>query len=350
MMEEFVARFNNLARLIDQPSVLVDRRGTVVLASQGAFELLGHHIAGQSFDGFIRHPDFVAALQMALTQDQQTDLLYTRMEQVPRQFEIRLAPFDKNHVFIALIDKTLERSVERIQSEFVANVSHELRSPLTSLSGFIETLMGPAADDKQAQEKFFPIMQSEATRMQRLIDGLLSLSRFEAEAHRPPTDAVDLRAIIDEVVAIKSHMADGRNIQIAVTSEWEDATQTPLVRGDRDELLEVFHNLLENAVKYSNEGSDVVFALSQGRDLAGATQDDRIRVQVTNTGPTIASQHISRLTERFYRIEEGRSRSMGGSGLGLAIVKHILNRHRGRLRITSENQQTCVSVTLPTER
>jgi len=157
-MEEFVARFNNLARLIDQPSVLVDRRGTVVLASQGAFELLGHHIAGQSFDGFIRHPDFVAALQMALTQDQQTDLLYTRMEQVPRQFEIRLAPFDKNHVFIALIDKTLERSVERIQSEFVANVSHELRSPLTSLSGFIETLMGPAADDKQAQEKFFPIM------------------------------------------------------------------------------------------------------------------------------------------------------------------------------------------------
>jgi two-component system phosphate regulon sensor histidine kinase PhoR len=347
MMEELVARFNNLARLIDQPSVLVDQRGTVILANQAAFALLGQHIAGQSLEGFIRHPDFVSALHMALTQDQQTDLAYTRMEQVPRQFEIRLAPFDDKHVFIVLIDKTLEQSVERIQSEFVANVSHELRSPLTSLSGFIETLMGPAADDKQAHEKFLPIMQSEAMRMQRLIDGLLSLSRVEAEAHRPPSDAVNLRAIVDEVVATKSHMAEGRHMRISITSEWETATQTPLVRGDSDELLEVFHNLLENAVKYGDEGGDIVLALSPGRDLAGATHDDRIRVQVMNSGPTIPPQHISRLTERFYRIDEGRSRSMGGSGLGLAIVKHILNRHRGRLRITSENQQTCVSVTLP---
>ncbi len=346
-MEKLVSRFNNLARLIDGASVLVDQRGTVILANDAAFELLGQHIAGQSLEGFIRHPDFVSALRLAFTQDQQSDLIYTRMEQVPRRFEIRLAPFDEDHVLIVLIDKTLEQSVERIQSEFVANVSHELRSPLTSLSGFIETLMGPAADDKEAHEKFLPIMQSEAMRMQRLINGLLSLSRVEAEAHRLPNNEVNLRAIVDEVVTTKAHMAEGRQMRLAITSEWASAAQTPLVRGDSDELLEVFHNLLENAVKYGDEGSEIALVLSQGRDLAGVIHDDRIRVQVINAGPTIAAQHISRLTERFYRIDEGRSRNMGGSGLGLAIVKHILNRHRGRLRITSENQETCVSVTLP---
>ena len=347
-MEDIVPRFENLSRLLGEASVLVDSRGVVVLANDKAVDLLGPSLPGNALDGYVRHPDFLSALDNARRQNQQTDLLYTRMQQVPRQFQIRFAPFDVDHVFIVIIDKTLEQSVERIRSEFVANVSHELRSPLSALSGFIETLMGPAAEDEAAQKRFLPIMQSEASRMQRLIDRLLLLSRAEAEEHVVPRDLVNPQALVAEVIAAKTHQSERRNMSIALLTDWPNEAEAPMVYGIHDELLEVFHNLLENAVKYGDAGSEIGVKISQGREQGAEFLDDYIRVQVSNRAPTLDSRHISRLTERFYRVDEGRSRTMGGSGLGLAIVKHILNRHSGRMRITSENNETCVSVTFPT--
>jgi two-component system phosphate regulon sensor histidine kinase PhoR len=347
-MEEILRRFENLSRLLEQACVLVDARGSVALANDQAVDLLGASIVGSSLQGFVRHPDFESALELARTQNQQTDLVYSRRQQAPQQFQIRFAPFDAAHVFIVIADKTLEQSAERIRSEFVANVSHELRSPLSVLSGFIETLMGPAAEDEAAQKRFLPIMQSEAARMQRLIDGLLLLSRAEAEAHVAPRDQVNLQSLIGEVITAKTHQSELRNMTISLHSDWSDAASLPLVYGVYDELLEVFHNLLENAVKYGDAASQIEVHLARGQTSGAQPSDDYIQVRVTNAPPVIEARHISRLTERFYRVDEGRSRTMGGSGLGLAIVKHILNRHRGRLRISSENHETCVSVTFPT--
>jgi two-component system phosphate regulon sensor histidine kinase PhoR len=241
----------------------------------------------------------------------------------------------------------MELSVERIQSEFVANVSHELRSPLTALTGFIETLQTSAREDVEARERFLGIMQSEADRMQRLIDGLLSLSRVEAEEHRAPRDALDLIKVIEDAIAALRFRASGNDMDIVVYNDWPEVDGVTVVNGSADELSEVLHNLIENAIKYGREGSEIAVRISTGRGVDQKFRPDLVRVQIINQGDTIGEEHLSRLTERFYRVDKGRSRNMGGSGLGLAIVKHIVNRHRGRLRITSNDGESCFSITLP---
>ena len=222
-----------------------------------------------------------------------------------------------------------------------------MRSPLTALTGFIETLQTSAREDVEARERFLGIMQSEADRMQRLIDGLLSLSRVEAEEHRAPRDALDLIKVIEDAIAALRFRASGNDMDIVVYNDWPEVDFVPLVNGAADELSEVLHNLIENAIKYGREGSEIAVRISTGRGVDQKFRPDLVRVQIINQGDTIGEEHLSRLTERFYRVDKGRSRNMGGSGLGLAIVKHIVNRHRGRLRITSKDGESCFSITLP---
>ena len=346
-MDNGLQIFQNLSRLIDEALVMTDADGVVLQANEAAFDLLGRQITGNPFEAFIRHPDLPRAIQHAHNEGRQTDISYTRNDQVKRQFNIRIAPLDDAHTLIVLRNASLAPTVERVQSEFVANVSHELRSPLSALNGFIETLMGPAADDVDAHERFLPIMQSEAHRMQRLIDSLLALSRFEVEAHRPPRDNINVHEIIDQVIAAQQGQADQNNITITVASEWDTVDALPQIIGDADEVAEVFHNLLENATRYGDMQHPIDITLSRELTVDGAPRDDMLRVQVTNQGDTIDPRHIPRLTERFYRIDEGRARAMGGSGLGLAIVSQILSRHKARMRITSENHHTCVALAFP---
>jgi two-component system phosphate regulon sensor histidine kinase PhoR len=347
-MDKDTQIFENLSRLIDAALVTTDASGVVIRANEAALDLLGQHITANPLEAFIRHPDLARAIQQALDDGTQTDLEYTRMDQVKRQFQVRIAPLDGEHVVAVIRNSSLAPTLERVQSEFVANVSHELRSPLSSLNGFIETLMGPAADDAEAHERFLPIMQSEAYRMERLIDGLLSLSRFEVEAHRPPRDKINLLTIMNQVIASKQGQSDQQNITISVTSEWDSADTLPLIIGDGDEIAEVFHNLLENATRYGDRQHPIEVTLSREMTIDGQPRSDALRVQIINQGDTIEARHIPRLTERFYRIDEGRARAMGGSGLGLAIVNQILNRHKARMRITSENRHTCVAIAFPT--
>jgi two-component system phosphate regulon sensor histidine kinase PhoR len=225
-------------------------------------------------------------------------------------------------------DQTPLRRVEEMRADFVANASHELRTPLAALSGFIDTLQGPAKDDAKARERFLGIMHTQATRMARLIDDLLSLSRVELSAHVRPDTLADIVPIIRQVADGLEPLAAERQVAIEI-----DLPDTPVViAGDREELLRLFENLIENALKYGASGGKVIVSLISAVSGEGAPE---FRVMVRDFGPGIAPEHLPRLTERFYRVDVGDSRAQGGTGLGLSLVKHILARHRGRLLIES---------------
>jgi two-component system, OmpR family, phosphate regulon sensor histidine kinase PhoR len=231
-------------------------------------------------------------------------------------------------VLLTFRDHTPLRRVEEMRADFIANASHELRTPLAALSGFIDTLRGPAREDVAARERFLAIMQTQADRMARLIDDLLSLSRIELNAHLRPDKEVDLVAILRQVADGLQTLANDRSVEIKITGP-----SSPLmVLGERDELIRVFENLVENALKYAASGKRVEIDLTHVEATAGKGE---ARIAVRDHGPGIAPEHLPRLTERFYRVDVGESRAQGGTGLGLALVKHILNRHGGRMTIES---------------
>ena len=246
-------------------------------------------------------------------------------------------------VLIVIEDSTAINNAGQMRRDFVANVSHELRTPLTALTGFIETLRGAARDDPEARERFLEIMQRETARMNRLVSDLLSLSRVEGDERVRPTKDVDLSPIVQSVLSTLGPLAKDRSVKI-VTHGIEDNAELP---GDADQLSQVVTNLVENAIKYSGQASTVTIALRWEADNPMVRGDAWI-LEVSDTGEGIDPVHIPRLTERFYRIDSHRSREMGGTGLGLAIVKHIVNRHRGRLRIESTpGQGSNFTVVLP---
>jgi two-component system phosphate regulon sensor histidine kinase PhoR len=235
---------------------------------------------------------------------------------------------EPDSLLVTFHDLTPMRRTEEMRADFVANASHELRTPLAALSGFIDTLQGSARNDAAARERFLQIMQAQATRMARLIDDLLSLSRIELSAHLRPVTAVDLVPIVRQVSDGLQTLARDRQVEIKIY-----APPAPLVVfGDRDELIRVFENLIENALKYGASGKRVEIHFS--RQETGDAEDEA-QIAVRDYGPGIAPEHLPRLTERFYRVDVADSRAQGGTGLGLALAKHILNRHRGRLSIAS---------------
>jgi two-component system, OmpR family, phosphate regulon sensor histidine kinase PhoR len=296
----------------------------------------------------LRHPELRAAIDRALAQGVSQSAELSLPVPVAREVHATVMSLDQpladgGKVMAVLSDRTRDRAVERMRADFVANASHELRTPLASLIGFIETLRGPAADDPPAQARFLGIMAEQAARMSRLIDDLLSLSRIELTEHQPPPDRVDLEALLPRVAAgLEPHTAARRiTLQIAVDPA------LPQVAGDADQLAQVLQNLLDNAVKYGREGGKVQLA---AKSVSGGRWPARpgVLLSVTDDGPGIPREHIPRLTERFYRVDKGRSRAVGGTGLGLAIVKHIVHRHRGQLAIDStEGAGACFSVWLP---
>jgi len=246
-------------------------------------------------------------------------------------------------VYMLVNDRTRERALEKMRADFVANSSHELRTPLASLIGFIETLRGPAADDPEAQQRFLGIMAEQAARMQRVIGDLLSLSRIEISEHSPPKELLHLPPVLERIVAGMEPMlkANEAKLQIQVPPD------LPQIPADADQIAQVFTNLLENALKYGKRGGVIKLAAAPaGTDMRFAANG--VVVSVTDEGTGIPREHIPRLTERFYRVDKGRSRSIGGTGLGLAIVKHVINRHRGRMVIESvEGKGSTFTVWLP---
>ncbi len=336
-LERRLAAVHALLSNIPDPVILVDENAVVQEANEAARVLLPILKVDQPLSFALRAPDLLQGIDTVLATGRPVHVEYHQRVPMARTFDVQISAMDhaaagevgRRGVMLFFRDLTAARRLEQMRVDFVANVSHELRTPLASLVGFIETLQGTAHDDEAARDRFLEIMRGQAWRMTRLIDDLLSLSRIELRAHILPTGRVDLRLIAGEIVEALGTMARERGVEIALM-----AGDEPLpVAGDRDELLRVIENLVENAVKYGESGRRVEVSLRRNEGGAGA---DAIELSVRDHGPGIAPEHLPRLTERFYRVDVAESREKGGTGLGLAIVKHIVNRHRGRLLIESE--------------
>ena len=272
--------------------------------------------APSGIDGNFTGPD-QTAVELVLSGPPELDMI-AHLRRLPR------AAADGSLALVVLHDTTALRRAERMRADFVANASHELKTPIAGLAGFIETLRGPARDDPAARERFLGIMAEQADRMRRLVDDLLMLSRIEQHEHARPDAAIDLASVLKGVLDLLQLKASGRKVALELSLD----PALPSAVGDYDELTIVFQNLVDNALKYAKPATTV-------RVLARPAGEGRVAVAVSDEGDGIPANHLPRLTERFYRVDAARSRQLGGTGLGLAIVKHVVNRHRGRLDIQS---------------
>jgi two-component system, OmpR family, phosphate regulon sensor histidine kinase PhoR len=330
-----------LAGLAD-PVIALRPDGRVVAFNAAARALAPALRQGEPVSLALRMPELSEAVTRAFAEAAPQRFQYSERVPVDRWFEAVAAPVGRgpglagskaepgkaDMVLLSFRDLTPLRRVEEMRADFVANASHELRTPLAALSGFIETLQGPARDDPTAREKFLAIMAEQARRMARLIDDLLSLSRIELNAHRRPDTPVDVVPIVRQVIDGLQTLARDRGVAVNV-----EASDPLWVLADHDELVRVFENLVENALKYGATGKRVDVTAAAAPAAADGQPEAQVRVR--DYGPGIAPEHLPRLTERFYRVDVRESRAQGGTGLGLALVKHILARHRGRLTIES---------------
>lgn len=315
---------------LDAPAILLSSSETIKLQNRAAEAIFGVIPVGSDLAGRIRAPGILDMVRDAIAAGQPRETEHA--ERLPSEtvYVVRIAPLAENATgeplwLLTFRDVSQARRIDRMRSDFIANASHELRTPLASLRGFIETLQGPAKNDVKAHDRFLGIMHEQATRMSRLVDDLLSLSRLELRSNLTPDQTVDLVPLISHVRDSLQPLASDLGVEIALALP----THAVVVNGDRDELVEVMENLIENACKYGQEGKRVDVALTGGGDAP-------VELSVTDYGPGIPPEHVPRITERFYRVNVEASRSKKGTGLGLAIVKHILTRHRARLMVKSE--------------
>jgi len=330
------------------PVVVVSKLRLVVAANRAAREILAQNYLGRDLAISLRHPEVLSAVDAVLQSAESEELEFTLHGSVPRIFNLHVTAIPPSdgvgaEAILLFRDVTGARRSDQMRADFVANVSHELRSPLSALLGFIETLKGPARNDEAARVRFLDIMQAEAERMTHLIDDLLSLSRVEINEHVQPRGRTELLPILRSIAVGVANRAGNRNAALQLDA----APDLPAVVGDPDQLRQVFQNLVDNAVKYGRPGTPVAVTM---RAVARIPQmgGPGVAVAVTDQGDGIPADEIPRLTERFYRVDKGRSRSVGGTGLGLAIVKHIVSRHRGHLQIDSkQGVGSTFTVTLP---
>lgn len=322
-----------LADMLSDPMIVFDHQGTVLFANASALKSFQPLEKGTALYLRFRAPEMHALIQGVIAQKEPRSIDFFERTPIDRWYKALVKPLlngDKEaELFVLLFrDQTETRRIDRMRSDFVANASHELRTPLASLLGFIETLQGPARDDAAARERFLQIMQKQAERMSRLIDDLLSLSRLEMRAHLAVEENVDMTALLNHIADTLTPLAENMNVTIE-----RDLPDYPVqVGGARDELIQLFQNLVENACKYGQTGKKVIISL---REQTNETASEAV-ASVQDFGPGIAADYLPRLTERFYRVDVETSRSQKGTGLGLAIVKHVLARHRGRLVIRSQ--------------
>ncbi|WP_238123751.1 MULTISPECIES: ATP-binding protein [unclassified Xanthobacter] len=333
------AKVEAVVSALPEPALLLTTEGEIVTANARVGLAIGPVRVGDPLSFLVRVPEVLDAVRAAATDGLPRRVEFAERVPLDRWLEAHVVPLhldaggdrrsgaSPDAVLLTFRDLTQQRRVEQMRADFVANASHELRTPLASLSGFIETLQGPARNDAAARERFLAIMAAQARRMSRLIDDLLSLSRIELNAHVQPETPVELGAIVTHVCDTLSPLAADRGVALELVADPERLA----VRGDRDELIRLFENLVENALKYGAAGQQVLVTVGHEAGPKG-----RVAViTVRDFGPGIAPEHLPRLTERFYRVDVAASREQGGTGLGLAIVKHIVARHRGRLAVDS---------------
>ena len=337
-----------LLEALPMASLLITGDENILYANRTANLLLGDNLVGMAYIKVLRHPLVLKAIEATMGGQAEAKTQYATVvgnhnviyDMTCRRVDLA----GQTLTLICLSDVTDVEQAAQIRRDFVANVSHELRTPLTALRGFIETLQGRARDDITARTRFLDIMADETSRMSRLVEDLLSLSRVESEERMRPITKVELRGLVQSCIVSFATSTQVKNITMTLLG---DAGSEYFVQGDQDQLRQVCNNLLENAIKYG--GADGRIKL----DIKTVDHDTLLRLpsiclSIRDTGAGIEQHHIPRLTERFYRVDSHRSRAVGGTGLGLAIVKHIVNRHRGRLAINSgPGQGTDFLVFLP---
>lgn len=312
------------------PSFLVDSDRQFLRYNDAFSRIFPAVKTGADVSGVIRDPEFLAAVQNVMTNRQPLSCEISQKGQTSHYFSVWIKALTppSDLLIICLQETTKQHEAARMRSTFVADVSHELRSPLTTMIATLETLKGRAGNDLETRTRFIDMTAAEASRMRHIVDDLLTLSATEARRHIPPVQQVNLKELLENIVKLSSERLIKNNITIRVILE----DGLPPVRGEWDELFKVFQNLLDNAINYGDE--DSVITIQLFADPAGRSQN----ISVNNYGPVISPHHIPRLTERFYRADSSRSRHLGGTGLGLAIVKHILSRHKCKLQIESNPQ------------
>ncbi|MGV1013996.1 MAG: ATP-binding protein [Methyloceanibacter sp.] len=330
-----VSAMHVMADALPDPVILLSPTGQVLFCNVQARGLFASLREGSHISSVIRTPEFLDAVSAAPELGQAVTVTYAERVPVGRRMAATVAPLMRGaesggDILVLLRDLTEGERINQMRADFIANASHELRTPLASLRGFIETLQSSAKEDTGARERFLPIMAEQASRMTRLIDALLSLSRLEMNAHVPPSDQVDLNDVLDHAKDTLEPLVRDMDFAFEVSRFPRPA----MILGDRDELVQVLQNLVQNALKYGDKGGKVRMEAKHFPSLG--RQTGRFAIAVIDNGPGIAPEHLPRLTERFYRVDVASSREKGGTGLGLAIVKHILNRHRGELAIASE--------------
>ncbi len=324
---------------VPDPLILLDERRRIVRANTAAAALVGSLSPPCDLAAALRNPGVLAAADAVLRGEPARIVEFTLTVPLERQWRARFARIDHPALdgavaVLTLHDVTELKRAEQMRADFIANASHELRTPLATLTGFIETLRGPARDDAEARDRFLAIMGGQATRMTRLVEDLLSLSRIELNEHVLPQGRVAVAALLEHLAETLELRAGERGMRIALALP----PDLPDVQGDRDELAQLFQNLLDNAIKYGRDGTEITVgsgAVQRFPAAGGRGPPAFVSIAVRDCGEGIAREHLPRLTERFYRVDTARSREMGGTGLGLAIVKHIVNRHRGFLEIDS---------------
>lgn len=334
-------QFQNLLDASVDP-ILVVSAARVSAANKAALDLLGENIVGQNVRLAFRHAGAIERLTNAEAKHSGQPIRLSGIGRPSQLWDMRIQSIGADQKLVHLADRSAAQAAEKMRVDFVANASHELLTPLAAVKGFIETLGEPTAGSNQkTRERFLGIMAAETDRMQALIRDLMSLSRIEAEKYAPPQDPVDLAALVTTMVEQLRNAHKERGADLVL----EIAPNLPTVPGDVGQLQQVAANLITNAMKYGKAGTPVTIKVEMTRSNA------MLALSVADRGDGIAAEHLPRLTERFYRVDSGRSRSVGGTGLGLSLVKHIVDRHRGHLEIRSQTGEgTVVSVLLPVSR
>ena len=339
---------HSIVAALPMPAVLISADERVAAVNALAKTLLGADIAGRHYITALRQPSVLDAVERCLSDGKNQSATYLSSQaQQKSTWQVLAAVVDdpprQAAVLLTFTDLTNIEQADQMRRDFVSNVSHELRTPLTSVLGFVETLRGAAKSDPVAQDRFLYIIDQEAKRMARLVDDLLSLARVEDQARRKPVDVVTLQPLIQSVITSLVPLAQASEVLV----QHEVPTPPVSIVCDAAQLRQIVSNLIENAIKYGGSKRNVHVTLTAPKGDP-SLRVEAIRLTVRDEGPGIPEHFIPRLTERFYRLDNHRSRELGGTGLGLAIVKHIINRHRGRLRIDSKlGEGATFTVVLP---
>ena len=350
---------------LEDAIIVLDSDQKIVFQNSHSIDLFENNYTGQNITNLIRSPIVLETLENVY-KNKKTKIIEYNSEYgqnlSPRStnfYNVEIS-YEKNHLqltntkdnyVILMKNITPLKNIEKVRSSFIANVSHELKTPLATVMGFLETIRGPAKDDKKSMSKFLGIMDKETIRMKRLIDDLLVVSKIESDEHIHPTKKVNLIKTLNNVIESLKEYALKKNIQIRTNYQ---LTENLSVLGNEDELVQVFTNIIDNSIKYGKINSSIDIKAEEVKEQVDQSEDKKLfpqlilKISVKDESDGIHAKHLSRLTERFYRVDAARSKEIGGTGLGLTIVKHILNKHRGHLDIKSEiNQGSTFTVELP---